>query len=960
MKIDCESLFSLEVVVEKLYIPHEICRFPSLAFRLLDFPTILIDHVEADLASKIRRKVSSDPYYELPKQISELTDKHGNYVIKKGKSCLLKLQFDTLQTHLLNTPMYVMVIDSYPQVPKLLGNTTVALDQEIKNIAEDIRRLGDTVPSVHGDKGLFKVFNLMGKEIGYVILGYRLMCLGSGLIPHIPEHAIAQRESESVKIQSEQEEERLKVQHQSPVRSARDVKMGYREKHVEQEKMLNSHDMGSMTEPEKHDVLMQTIDMCDKEIHVAISDTNNQKPKDVQTISTQTRRKQKQKLPNSISIELKAPGDESDDEILINNIVHPPPLFYNSENDRKVHIHRPYLYYQEDAVSVYTDELTDDESIDEDLIQISKQNGMKKLRQQKEQTKVYQKPASIHQHPQPVVQNFTHPQFQNLMNGFPGSLSNGPLFPVLTALLNELSKIQDPRFVQTAVNHVNVVAQERQQTQPAPRVLPKTTQKQDIGPSKPLSDNKESKTQDQKETYFKGRTFQRNCAAQSDSVPKKKGWIRQAPNVGVSKSKLSYGLTNTQRLRLAKVNPDWLRTVEKEEKEAKSLKLKTTKKDDEEFETGNLSDTLTEVRRLAQKNLNEMDTTLEQTKQTNLDSTLGAAVKKNKRRISPPRKKKGSSPSPSRKRSNSPKHKYLSKVQISSKSESRDGDLTLEAEKDQNVSEDEDIKSYKSIEVRIPSAQMYEEDSDFTGSPKSQRYPGYIDNNDSDSNRSKEQRFPGFIDHDVSVPESINGKANISLNSTTDHEYDDDQPLESTRYSKPNKSRDDIDTHQFQSTDEPELQKLISSGERSEVSDILSTDRSMYSPMPPSDFNIVSERFNVLNPKASMQSPLPAIRKSHTKLGSVPKTSPVVTPRSPSGSHHPTPTPRKKTIQKRRMDFKPDSIHTESVSSYVPSDEDMFGNEDYSDDFNGSSRMSPEVGQSSKWIPSTKLGYTIS
>jgi hypothetical protein len=68
----------------------------------------------------------------------------------------------------------------------------------------------------------------------------------------------------------------------------------------------------------------------------------------------------------------------------------------------------------------------------------------------------------------------------------------------------------------------------------------------------------------------------------------------------------------TQRLRLAKVNPDWLKTMEKEEKEAKNLKSKPNKKEEEEFETGNLSDTLTEVRRLAQKNLNDMDDTMEQ------------------------------------------------------------------------------------------------------------------------------------------------------------------------------------------------------------------------------------------------------------------------------------------------------------------------------------------------------------
>jgi hypothetical protein len=79
----------------------------------------------------------------------------------------------------------------------------------MRDIMEDIRRLGDTVPSVHGDKGLFKVFNLMGKEIGYIILGYRLMSLGSGLIPHIPANAIVKRQSDSIQEQSHQIEESI-------------------------------------------------------------------------------------------------------------------------------------------------------------------------------------------------------------------------------------------------------------------------------------------------------------------------------------------------------------------------------------------------------------------------------------------------------------------------------------------------------------------------------------------------------------------------------------------------------------------------------------------------------------------------------------------------------------------------------------------------------------------------------
>ncbi|XP_076099110.1 uncharacterized protein LOC143068729 [Mytilus galloprovincialis] len=976
LKRDIESLFSLEVVVEKIYIPHEVCRFPSVAFRLLDYPTILIDHVEHDLASKIRRKVSSDPYYELPKQINELTDKHGNFELKKGKSCLLKLPFNTMQTHLSNTPMYVMIIDSYPQVPKLLGNTTVPLDEVIKDIAEDIRKVGDTVPSVHGDKGLFKVFNLMGKEIGYIILGYRLMCLGSGLIPHIPEREIAKRQSESIQEHSQQIEESIQEQYHAPTKSNKSASTVQRAKTKESKKLSTSQDMGSMTDPEKHDVLMQTIDMCDKEIHVALSDINTKKPRDLQTVSTQTQKKlnKNRKEPKLVSIELKPPADDSDDEFIINNIVHPPPLFYNSENEPRVKIQRPYLYYQDDASSVYTDELTIDDFSDEEKTLISKPPrnvppqkvpSTKPRTREENQVKIQQPSAEK----APALG-----QFQSLMLGFPGSMTNGPLFPMLTALLNELSKIQDPRFVQSAVNQVNVATQDRQQPRPCPVPQPRMmTQKSEIinSPNKSkLHDNKENIQAGEKDVQLRGRKTNKVFTTPSDGVSKKKGWIRKTPNVSVSKSKLAYGLTNTQRLRLAKVNPEWLKTIEKEEKEAKALKAKTFKREDEEFEKGNLSDTLTEVRRLAEKNLNQMDDTVEQN-ESNFDDTVKSTMKKNRRRISPPRKPKPSAPSPVRKRSKSPKHKYLSKVQISSKSESRDDDFTTsgQIEKEEHVSDEEDAKSFKSIEVRIPSAQMYEDDSDFADSPKSYKYPGHMDKSRSEESSPNDNKFPGFMDHNVSVPASINGKTNESLNSTRDHYYEHDeedyQPLESTRYSKPNKSHDEIDTQQFQSTEEPELQKLMSSGEKSEVSDILSTSRSEVSPnvIPPFDYNMTAARFQVLNPKASIQSPLPAIRKSQTKLDESGRTSPVVTPRSPGSSRHPTPTPRKKTAQRKRMDFKPDSIHTESVSSYIPSDEeDILGNDGYSDDFNdnSSSRMSPIVSHSNKWIPSTKLGYTIS
>jgi hypothetical protein len=53
-------------------------------------------------------------------------------------------------------------------------------------------------------------------------------------------------------------------------------------------------------------------------------------------------------------------------------------------------------------------------------------------------------------------------------------------------------------------------------------------------------------------------------------VPKNKSWLRQAPSIqsyAVNKTKLTPGLTNTQRLRLAKTNPQLLETLEQQERE---------------------------------------------------------------------------------------------------------------------------------------------------------------------------------------------------------------------------------------------------------------------------------------------------------------------------------------------------------------------------------------------------------
>ena len=87
-----------------------------------------------------------------------------------------------------------------------------------------------------------------------------------------------------------------------------------------------------------------------------------------------------------------------------------------------------------------------------------------------------------------------------------------------------------------------------------------------------------------------------------------------------------------------------------------------------------------------------------------------------------------------------------------------------------------------------------------------------------------------------------------------------------------------------------------------------------------------------------------------------------VTPRRSASPSSKRPTPRgKKPFKVRR-----ESINTESLSSYVPSDPENLmvslsssGGGGYSDDFQENSEAGSSIEQLPKLLPATKLGYTI-
>lgn len=82
----------------------------------------------------------------------------GHFPVRKGKSCLFKVSPNLLQTHLFNAPLYVMAMDTYPEVPKLLGTCTVPLDVTMDQLYESISTTGISVPAVSGEKGTYEIF----------------------------------------------------------------------------------------------------------------------------------------------------------------------------------------------------------------------------------------------------------------------------------------------------------------------------------------------------------------------------------------------------------------------------------------------------------------------------------------------------------------------------------------------------------------------------------------------------------------------------------------------------------------------------------------------------------------------------------------------------------------------------------------------------------------------------------
>ncbi|XP_003723868.2 microtubule-associated protein 10 [Strongylocentrotus purpuratus] len=571
---DNETLFSLELAVNSLRIdPHTvICRMPAVAFRLLDFPSIMVEQLDETEAEQLKRAIQHSWEYEenIPPQLEELKDRYGNHEFKKGKSSLYKYKLNSLVSHLDNTPLYIMIVDVWTPVPKLIAHCNVSLKEVMHRIRKDVSEFGVSVPSVHGIQGKFPVFNLMGTEIGWISLGVRLLSLGGNLIHHIADASLAKNKESAL---------------------TNDVEnvMADQQENLQ----MPSVTVGPVVVPQN------TGHRCD---HERIEDNSpaigvNFACQTTEDFPVSTKSKQRPLKSLRIAADhilreneaIMCPAYEDNDWFITNTHI-PPPLIYNSENDVKVkesrrhrvpeHVfqHRSFpsplktnSYVPAPDNSVFSSPDVDGRKDLEVQYVIhppeynSSPNVRKILRSRKKDK------STVDANPSMQSEHRSKEEQKGSDNDKKGMKSTSDMvehlhkLPILQALLRELS-ILNRRDFDTA----GQILHSRDNTDFQITSAKHSVEHGNSGKqSKSHVAQEGLKVSKSKPPVQKGyRHKHKECAKPPVGVPASKGWLRQQPQYGKQQkeTKLTFKMTNSQKLRIQKHNPEAFRQLEEEER----------------------------------------------------------------------------------------------------------------------------------------------------------------------------------------------------------------------------------------------------------------------------------------------------------------------------------------------------------------------------------------------------------
>ena len=500
--LDQESLFSLELIVDQLSLLHSVeCRIPAVAFRLLDFPTLIIYHMEPELAATVRSKLLEIHCQPLPSQLNELKDyKTGKFSIRRGKSCLFRVSPNTLVSSLCSAPLYVMVVDMFPEKPKLVGSCGVPLNACAHDLYKDIVTNGISVPAVQAEKKELQLYNLIGKKLGTILLGYRLLSLGAALLSHIPTHNIIHLKP---KEEVDQSESAYLTDGEVPQSITEACIVAQQSKTAERRSESANFDR----------ILEKTFTDSQTQIE----------PCSFGSVGTQTSRQR------SHTNKPRTPLVNDTDDMITTNILCPPPLFYNSTVTKKA-----LCSNQEEWSSMW--KMANDSSSwsDDDTIRVED----KYLEADDEATRILDFGSHIlkDKRPSPLAQS------RNVMRSDPATklhYHSGDMtgFPILSALMAEILRFQGKPLVHDSSER-NADWKINKGIQLQKAVEPKTSAHQ----------------------------F-------ANVLPCDQGLMllkQRSSGLTLHRKPFFAGMTNTQKLRLAKVNPKLLQELESKELQRKN------------------------------------------------------------------------------------------------------------------------------------------------------------------------------------------------------------------------------------------------------------------------------------------------------------------------------------------------------------------------------------------------------
>lgn len=170
MSENSETLFLFEFLVENIRLERlfQVSDRLALFVRLLDFPPLLISQPSCGDTEHTEGEEQGKP---------------GEYVFNRGKSCVFKMNIQSLLTQLFNTPLYATVLEVSEGRPRLVGSSLISLAR----VGDRIKQGGVSDPHSLIETGLSAFCDLAGERIGTISLRYKLVCLGASLLPHIAD-----------------------------------------------------------------------------------------------------------------------------------------------------------------------------------------------------------------------------------------------------------------------------------------------------------------------------------------------------------------------------------------------------------------------------------------------------------------------------------------------------------------------------------------------------------------------------------------------------------------------------------------------------------------------------------------------------------------------------------------------------------------------------------------------------